>query len=135
MLENVIIRTLASFKVRGFRQQGQRGVWVFSPQGMGDGLAKIGSAGATVNRDSVTSHGFWLNVNPHLEFFDLIVPTGVSSGNFTSMARVLNKPINVSDVIKPLTQSFYEVFQTEAIPVETVSIPKYDHALYSIMDI
>ena len=135
MLENVIIRTLASFKVRGFRQQGQRGIWVFSSQGMGDGIAKIGSAGVKVNRDSVTSHGFWLNVNPNLEFFDLIVPTGVSNGNFTSLVRVLNKSMNISDVIKPLVKSFYEVFQTESIPVETVTIPKYDHALYSSMDI
>ena len=135
MLENVMIRTLASFKVRGFRQQGQRGVWVFSSQGMGDAMAKIGSAGVKVNRDSVTSYGFWLNVNPNLEYFDLIVPTGASSGKFTSLVRVLNESMNISDIIKPLVKSFYEVFQTESMPAETVTIPKYDHALYSSVDI
>jgi lipoate-protein ligase B len=135
MLENVIIRTLASFKVRSFRQQGQRGVWVFSSQGMGDGMAKIGSAEVKVNRDSITSHGFWLNVNPDLKFFNLIVPTGVSSSHITSLQKVLNKSINVNDVIKPLVNTFFDIFDTESIPADTVTMPKYDRTLYSSMKI
>ena len=135
MLENVIIRTLASFKVRGFRQQGQRGIWVFSSHGMGDGMAKIGSAEVKVNRDNVTSHGFWLNVNPNLKFFDLIMPTGVTSGNSTSLYKILNKSIDINDVIKPLVKSFYEVFQTQSTPIETVTIPRYDLSLHPSMEI
>jgi lipoyl(octanoyl) transferase len=132
MLENVIIRALASFKVRGFRQQGQRGIWVFSPQGMGygDEVAKIGSAEVKVNRDSITSHSFWLNVNPNLQFFDLIVPSGVSGGNVTSLRKILNKSIDISEVIRPLVKSFYQVFQTESMPAETITIPKYEPALH-----
>ena len=135
MLENVIIRTLASFKVRGFRQQGQRGIWVFSSQGVyGDGMAKIGSAEVKVSRDSVTSHSFWLNVNPRLEFFDLIVPTGVSS-NTTSLHTILRKPIGINDVIKPLVKSFCDIFQTQSMAAETVTIPKYDLTLHPSMEI
>jgi lipoyl(octanoyl) transferase len=135
MLENVIIRTLASFKVRGFRQQGHRGIWVFSSQGMGNGMAKIGSAEVKVNRDSITSYGFWLNVNSSLQFFDLIVPTGASSGNVTSLHKVLNTSIEIRDVVKPLVKTFLEIFQTESVAAETVTMPKYDHALYSSMKI
>jgi lipoyl(octanoyl) transferase len=136
MLENVIIRTLASFKVRGFRQQGQRGIWVFSSQGVyGDEMAKIGSAEVKVNRDSVTSHSFWLNVNPNLEFFDLIVPTGVSSGNITSLCKVLNKKIQIGEVAKPLMKSFCQVFNTQSMSMETVTIPKYDLILNPSMEL
>lgn len=137
MLENIILRTLASFKIRGFRQQGQRGIWVFSAQGTdyGDGMAKIGSAEIKVNRDSVTSHSFWLNVNPNLEFFNLIVPTGVSGGKTTSLRKTLNKSIDINDVIKPLVKSFCQVFKTQSMSMETVTIPKYDHMLNPSMKI
>lgn len=131
MLENVIIRTLASFKVRSFRQQGQRGIWVFSndlaaqERDYREGMAKIGSVEVKVSRDSVTSHGFWLNVNPNLQFFDLIVPTRASSGYATSLRQVLNKSIDIQAVVKPIIKSFCEVFKTQPMSLEPFTTSDY----------
>ncbi len=132
MLENVILRTLASFQVRGLRQPGQRGIWVFSgsydEMGYQESMAKIGSVEVKVNRDSITSHNFWINIAPDLHYFDLIVPSGVQAGAITSLRRVLNKPIEINDAIRPVIQSFCNVFQTDPITVEKISLLNHQPA-------
>jgi lipoyl(octanoyl) transferase len=138
MLENVIIRTLASFKVRGFRQRGQRGIWVFSrqyDQGDVEAIAKIGSVEVKVNRDCVTSHGFWFNVDPTLQFFDLIVPTGAAGGYVTSLRQVLNKAIDTHKVIEPVIKSFCEIFKFTPISIENVATSDHKFILKQSVEI
>ena len=128
MLESVIIRTLSFFKIRAFRQQGQRGVWVFSgnlatqpsrQRHLDSSVAKISAIGVKVDRNNVTSHGFSINVNPRLEYFDLIVPGGVKDCHITSLRHVLNKPIEISAVIEPVIQSFCEIFELKPLLLKT----------------
>lgn len=128
MLESVIIHALSFFKVRAFRQQGQRGVWVFSgnlaaqpgSQGHSDSsVAKISAIGVKADANNITSHGFSINVNPRLEYFDLIVPSGVRDCQVTSLRHVLNKPIEIGTVVMPVIQSFCEIFEMEPLLLET----------------
>lgn len=128
MLESVIIRTLSFFKIRAFRQQGQRGVWVLSgnlatqpsrQKHFDSSVAKISAIGVKVDRNNVTSHGFSINVNPRLEYFDLIVPGGVKDCHVTSLRHVLNKPIEISAVIEPVIQSFCEIFEMKPLLLKT----------------
>ena len=136
MLESVIIHALASFKVRAFRQQGQRGIWVFSgnlsaqddQQHHPDTVAKIGAVGVKVNRDSVTSHGFWINVNPSLQYFDLAIPTGVKDRYVTSLQHILNEPIEINTVVEPVIQSFCQVFEAEPLALDATVTTDHNFA-------
>ena len=100
-LEEALISTLSDFSISGTREGKGAGVWI--------GNAKIAAIGVKVNR-AVTMHGFALNVNPDLSYFDLIVPCGVPNGSVTSMASEMSDPIEVSQVIPSLTRHFGEVF-------------------------
>jgi lipoyl(octanoyl) transferase len=125
-LESVIIRALSYFKVRAFRQQGQRGIWVFSGKfraypgrQVDSAVAKISAIGVKIDANNITSHGFSINVNPSLEYFDLIMPAGVKDCHITSLQQVLNRFITVGDVIEPVVQSFCQVFEREALSFKT----------------
>src|SRR5438128_1884277 len=78
-LEEALIRTLAHFGISARRWPGRTGIWV--------GEAKLASIGIAVRR-WVSYHGFALNVDPDLGFFDLIHPCGLTDIRMTSM-RVL----------------------------------------------
>jgi len=126
-LESVIIHALSLFKVRAFRQPGQGGIWVFSsnlvqpdrPGYLDDAMTKISAIGVKVDRHGITSHGFWINVNPNLQFFDLIVPAGVKDCQVTSLQHILDRPVGISAVIDPLVQSFCRIFELEPLSLET----------------
>src|SRR5580704_10152763 len=104
-LEEVLIRTCADFRIPSGRVAGWTGVWT-TPDRVATGLrpdtevvvastgsetrshtnhseAKIAAIGVHISR-SVTSHGFALNVNTNLDYFDLIVPCGITSKPVTS---------------------------------------------------
>jgi len=127
-LESVIIRALRTFNIHAFRQPGQRGVWVLpghAPRYVSrwveadESVAKIGIIGTKVNNAHVTSYGFYINVDPDLEYFDSIVPPGVSGCKVTSLKQVLNRSVKIGDVIQAVIQSFCEIFELE--PLETNS--------------
>lgn len=139
MLESVIIRTLAAFKVRAFREHGQSGVWVFAHQpsfvGLSEGpqpdngVAQIAAIGVKLNQQHITSHGFSINVNPDLKFFDWIIPCGLQGCRITSLQQVLNQPITISSVLEPVIESFCKVFEMErVIPIRVVTKPAMDEA-------
>ena len=127
MLESVIIHTLAAFKVRAFRERSQMGVWVCTDDTIPHNFtwlqsdrntAQIGAIGVKLNKNNVTSHGFSININPDLGFFDLIVPCGLHGCRVTSLAEVLNKPIEIGSVLEPVIQSFCQVFEMERVTEE-----------------
>lgn len=88
-LEVCIIKTLSDFSIESGRLPGATGVWV---EGQ-----KIAAIGVRTSR-WVTSHGLALNVNTDLQYFDLIVPCGLSSRAVTTMAELLGKPVELVEV-------------------------------------
>lgn len=90
-LEQALIDVLAGFGVAGERVAGRTGVWV--------GGAKIASIGIAV-RSWVAYHGFALNVNPDLSFFDLIHPCGLRGIEMTSLAARLGTAAPDMDAVR-----------------------------------
>src|SRR5437762_7753313 len=109
-LEEWIIRTLATFDVRGERRDDRIGVWVRRPE-KGDGFEdKIAAIGIRV-RKWVTLHGIALNVEPELSHFSGIVPCGVSEARYgvTSLAD-LGLPVSTAEVDMALQREFELLF-------------------------
>ena len=103
-LEHVLIATLADFGIRGESEDRPTGVWV--------GNAKIAAIGVKISR-GVTTHGFALNVDPDLTYFDRIVPCGMPDVPVTSMAAAAGIPATVGDAARALTARFAETFALE----------------------
>lgn len=100
-LEEVIVRTLADYRIDGKREEGYTGVWV--------GGDKIAAIGVKVSR-WVTMHGFALNVNTDVSYFDRIIPCGIFNKGVTSMERVLRRKVEVREVTEKLVNNFGQVF-------------------------
>ncbi len=100
-IEESIIRALAKFDVSGERQE-QTGVWV--------GRKKIASIGAAV-RNWVTFHGFALNVNTDLNYFQLITPCGFPGSTMISMKERLGKEVDLTLVKNGVRKNFEEIFE------------------------
>jgi len=105
-LEEVLIRAIASFGVRGIRVPGLTGVWV-GPEGA---ESKIAAIGIRISR-WITSHGFALNVSTDLRHFDFIVPCGIVDRGVTSLEHVLDRPIAMADVQSAVEVAMTEVFR------------------------
>lgn len=107
-LEEVLIRALAAFGLAAGRTPGLTGVWI--------GDAKVAAIGIRVSR-WITHHGFALNVDTDLSFFDLIVPCGIGDRRVTSMAELLGGPVERERVEDALERAFLEIFgPAEAMP-------------------
>ena len=100
-LEEVVIRALESYGLRGRRAEGFTGVWVNDE--------KICAIGVR-SRQWVTMHGFALNVNTDLSYFDRIIPCGVFDRGVTSMHQLLGHQVMLNDVARSITQAFGNVF-------------------------
>ncbi len=109
-LEELIIRTLAAFNVRGERRADRIGVWVARPD-KGDGYEdKIAAIGIRISR-WVTMHGLALNVEPNLAHFAGIVPCGVTDQRFGVTSLVdLGLPVTMPDVDLVLRREFEVLF-------------------------
>lgn len=105
-LEEVLIRALGDFGIRGARIEKLIGVWV--------GDEKIAQIGARIE-EWITYHGFALNVNPNLAHFDWIVPCGIRDKGVTSLTRVLNTSVEMRAVRARVAARFGEVFGVECV--------------------
>jgi lipoyl(octanoyl) transferase len=105
-IETVIIRTLADYDIVGKPILGLTGVWVDTPHGE----AKVCAIGVRVNVRAVTKHGFALNLNTDLSYFDGIVPCGISDKGVTSLAALLGKPVEEAEAASRVIAHFGEVF-------------------------
>ena len=110
-LEEVIILTLAEYGLSANRSQGETGVWldVGKPN-----ARKICAMGVKASR-WVTMHGFALNINTDLSYFDYIVPCGIKGKKVTSLAKELNKQVDPELVKASLLKYFSEIFEVEII--------------------
>jgi lipoyl(octanoyl) transferase len=100
-LEEVLIRAARTYGVDAQRVGGLTGVWV--------GRDKLAAIGVRISR-WITSHGFALNVDTDLSYFDLIVPCGIPDRGVTSLERVLGCPPANADVQARIVAAFCEVF-------------------------
>ena len=109
-LEEWMIRTLATFNVRGERREDRVGVWVRRPD-KGEGFEdKIAAIGVRLRR-WVSFHGISINVEPDLTHFDAIVPCGVADPRYGVTSLVdLGHPVSMADVDIALRQAFEQVF-------------------------
>ena len=112
-MEEMLICALGDFGIRSKRIEKLVGVWVDQPSPM-QPESKIAQIGARIEQ-WITYHGFALNVDPNLAHFDLIVPCGISDKAVTSMARVLNHPVDPRAVRECVAARFGEVFGAEMI--------------------
>lgn len=105
-VEEILIRTLGEFNIKAGRMEGKAktGVWV--------GEKKVASIGAAV-RNWISFHGFALNVNTDMRYFDMIEPCGMPSSTMTSMKAILNQPVSFNRVKNSVEQNFEDVFQLE----------------------
>jgi lipoyl(octanoyl) transferase len=101
-LEELMIRCVADFGIEAHRETGMTGAWVEQE--------KIGAIGVRVSR-WVTSHGFALNVNTDLKYFDFIVPCGIKQYGVTSLKRILGHPVELADVHDSLIKYFEQIFK------------------------
>lgn len=110
-LEEVIIKTIAEYGLKGQRSKGETGVWldVGTPK-----ARKICAMGVHTSR-WVTMHGFALNVNTDLSFYKGIIPCGITDKGVTSLADELEKEIDENKVKKTILKHFSEVFKTEFV--------------------
>ena len=137
-LEEVLIRTCADFAIPTKRVPGLTGVWTDPeasdahletaasavPQSeasrpVNEPESKLAAIGVHISR-FVTSHGFALNVNTDLTYFNLIVPCGITTKPVTSMQQELGKPLALNAVAQSISRNFGTVFSSQMLWVETL---------------
>jgi lipoyl(octanoyl) transferase len=109
-LEEVIIRTIGDFGIRGGRSVGETGVWI-DPDLPGS-ERKICAMGVRCSR-WITMHGFALNVNTDLGDFDHIVPCGIRGKQVASMEREIGYALPLAEVKSSILRHFAEVFDAD----------------------
>lgn len=101
-IEETLIRGLSALGVPSRRLDGLTGVWTDS--------GKIAAIGVRVSSGWITSHGFALNVSTQLDYFDTIVPCGISDQSVTSIEKQLGGPVDADHVRETVVEAFAEVF-------------------------
>jgi lipoyl(octanoyl) transferase len=143
-LEDVLIRTCADYAIPTKRVAGLTGVWTdpvpevhrtgsdslsFRAQARNplsaDATttavqeAKLAAIGIHISR-FITSHGFALNVNTDLSYFNLIIPCGITSKPVTSMQKELGRELDLNAVAESISRNFGVVFQSQILWVDTL---------------
>jgi lipoyl(octanoyl) transferase len=132
-LEEVLISSCADLAIETKRMPGLTGVWtnpnLLSSRAESRDLrfadattnteAKLAAIGIHISR-FVTSHGFALNVNTDLTYFNLIIPCGITTKPVTSMQQELGKPLDMNAVAESISRNFGTVFSSQMLWAETL---------------
>ncbi|MBS30417.1 MAG: lipoyl(octanoyl) transferase [Candidatus Marinimicrobia bacterium] len=100
-IESIIINTLERFKITSSRKEGFPGVWIEDE--------KICAMGVRIAQ-WVTMHGFALNVNPEMKYFDGLIPCGIMEYGVTSIYNNINQEIDYYDLVNILIKEFNNIF-------------------------
>ena len=101
VLEEALMRACADAGLATVRVAGRSGVWV--PGGSGRPDRKVAAIGIRVSR-GVTMHGFALNCDCDLAWYERFVPCGIRDAGVTSLTAELGRPVTVPDMIAPVEQ-------------------------------
>jgi len=111
-LEEAIILTLLDFGIVASRLPGATGVWIDADDATN--ARKICAMGIRASR-WVTMHGFALNVNNNLDYFDWIIPCGIDDKQVTSMKKELGHTVPMEDVTSRFQFHFSEIFKASLV--------------------
>lgn len=111
-LEEVVILTIAEYGIKGERSPGETGVWLDA--GIRGQERKICAMGVRCSR-WITMHGFALNVNTDLNYFDKIIPCGIQNKQVTSIAKELNAIVNFEEAKEKVKRNFEIVFESTLV--------------------
>ncbi|MEJ8597194.1 lipoyl(octanoyl) transferase LipB [Riemerella anatipestifer] len=113
-LEEVIIRVIAEYGLKGERSEGETGVWL----DVGKPYARKICAMGVKTSKWVTMHGFALNVNTDLRYFEYIIPCGIKDKSVTSMERELERKFTneeITELKEKIKKHFTQIFGSEFI--------------------
>ena len=108
-LEETVILTLAEYGIKGDRSKGETGVWI-DPDTKGK-ERKICAIGVRCSR-WITMHGFALNVNTDLSYFNNIIPCGIGNKQVTSIEKELGTKVDYAEAKEKLKKNFEKVFNS-----------------------
>ncbi len=113
LIEEVIIKTIAEYDLKGERSDGETGVWLGAKTPF---ARKICAIGIRTSR-WVTMHGFALNVYTNLGYFDNIIPCGIPGKAVTSMEAELGKKVPLEEMKQKILRHFEELFEAKFISI------------------
>ncbi|HPR33695.1 MAG TPA: lipoyl(octanoyl) transferase LipB [Prolixibacteraceae bacterium] len=113
LLEETIIQTIAHFGLTGMRDEKATGVWLETGTASARKICAIGVKSSRF----VTMHGFALNVNTNLTYFQHINPCGFIDRGVTSLQKELGQILDFENVKQIVRSCFYSVFEAEMLPV------------------
>jgi lipoyl(octanoyl) transferase len=115
LLEESIILTLAEYRIAAGRVQGLTGVWLDGDDKIK--ARKICAFGVRCSR-WVTMHGFAFNINNDLNYFNKIVPCGISDKGVTSLSKELGREVDMDEVKSKVLSHMQSLFEFEVVKEE-----------------
>ncbi len=109
-MEEVIIQTISEWGILGARSKGETGVWIDAD--IPGKERKICAIGVRCSR-WITMHGFALNVNTDLTYFNNIIPCGIQNKQVTSIEKEIGEKADVTKVKSTIKQKFESIFNIE----------------------
>jgi lipoyl(octanoyl) transferase len=109
-VEEAMIRACGDLGVVTGRVQGRSGVWL--PEGNGRPERKVGAIGIRVSR-GVTMHGFSLNCNVDMSYFEKFIPCGIADAGVTSLSLEVGRDVTVREVAGLITPHLREILAWE----------------------
>lgn len=125
-LEEVIILTVSEYGIKGDRSKGETGVWI--DPGIIGKERKICAMGIRCSR-WITMHGFALNANTDLGYFNNIIPCGIMNKQVTSIEREVGQKVNFEEVKEKIKNNFARVFD-----VDLISLHDHQHQVQASVD-
>lgn len=111
-LEESIILTLEEYGVKAERYEGYTGVWLDADNPLK--ARKIAALGVRCSR-WVTMHGFAFNINTNLNYFNNIVPCGITDKQVTSLQKELDREVDINEVKQKLKKHFAQLFEVQFV--------------------
>jgi lipoyl(octanoyl) transferase len=114
-IEEILIKTVARYNIKATRVKGATGVWIDAQK---PGKArKIAAIGMKISK-KVSMHGFALNVNTNLDYFNYIIPCGINDKGVTSIEKETHGKISFEEVTNIVVKEFENVFNVTLKPVK-----------------